>query len=88
MDHLLTLPSGQAVSLMLCGHTHGGQIRLPLIGPLVLPKMGRKYIEGWFRFGQLQLHVNRGIGAVGVPVPAQLPAGDFHHHSAFRLKSL
>ncbi len=73
VDHLLTLPSGQAVSLMLCGHTHGGQIRLPLIGPLVLPTMGRKYIEGWFRFGQLQLHVNRGIGAVGVPFRLNCP---------------
>ncbi|MFZ0336564.1 MAG: metallophosphoesterase [Terracidiphilus sp.] len=73
VDHLLTLSSGQAVSLMLCGHTHGGQIRLPLIGPLVLPTMGRKYIEGWFRFGQLQLHVNRGIGAVGVPFRLNCP---------------
>ncbi len=73
VDHLLKLPSGQAVSLMLCGHTHGGQIRLPLIGPLVLPTMGRKYIEGWFRFGQLQLHVNRGIGAVGVPFRLNCP---------------
>lgn len=73
VDHLLELPSGQAVSLMLCGHTHGGQIRLPLIGPLVLPKLGQKYVEGWFRFGQLQLHVNRGIGAVGVPFRLNCP---------------
>ncbi len=73
VDHLLKLPSGQAVSLVLCGHTHGGQIRLPLIGPLVLPVLGRKYVEGWFRFGQLQLHVNRGIGAVGVPFRLNCP---------------
>ena len=33
VDHLLTLPSGQAVSLMLCGHTHGGQIRVPVDRP-------------------------------------------------------
>lgn len=73
VDRLLTLASGQAVSLMLCGHTHGGQIRLPLIGPMVLPELGRKYVEGWFRFGQLQLHVNRGIGAVGVPFRLNCP---------------
>ena len=73
VDHLLTLPSGQAVSLMLCGHTHGGQIRLPLIGPVVLPQMGRKYVAGWFRFGQLQLHVNRGIGTVGLPFRLDCP---------------
>ena len=73
VDDLLTLPSGQAVSLMLCGHTHGGQIRLPLIGPLVLPQMGRKYVEGWFRFGRLQMHVNRGIGTVGLPFRLDCP---------------
>jgi predicted MPP superfamily phosphohydrolase len=58
---------------MLCGHTHGGQIRLPLIGPMILPQMGRKYVEGWFRFGRLQMHVNRGIGTVGVPFRLDCP---------------
>jgi uncharacterized protein len=73
VDHLLTLPSGQAVSLMLCGHTHGGQVRLPMMGPLILPKMGRKYVEGWFQFGRLQMHVNRGIGTVSLPFRLNCP---------------
>lgn len=73
VDDLLAMPSGQAVSLMLCGHTHGGQVRLPLIGPMILPRMGRKYVEGWFRFGRLQMHVNRGIGTVGVPFRLDCP---------------
>jgi hypothetical protein len=73
VDHLLTLPCGHAVSLMLCGHTHGGQVRLPLIGPMILPELGKKYVEGWFRFGQLQMHVNRGIGTVGVPFRLDCP---------------
>ena len=68
VDTLLTIPEGQAVSLMLSGHTHGGQVRLPLAGALILPPLGRKYIEGWFRFGDLQLYVNRGLGTVGLPV--------------------
>lgn len=72
-DTLLKQPPGQAVSLMLSGHTHGGQIRLPLLGPLVLPSLGRKYVEGWFRLGQMQLYVNRGIGAVGVPFRLNCP---------------
>jgi hypothetical protein len=58
---------------MLCGHTHGGQVRLPVIGPMILPEMGRKYVEGWFRFGRLQLHVNRGIGTVGLPFRFDCP---------------
>ncbi len=72
-DDLLALPAGRAVSLMLSGHTHGGQVRLPLIGPMDLPWLGRKYIQGWFRLGNLQLYVNRGLGTVGVPVRFNCP---------------
>jgi uncharacterized protein len=67
VDDLLATPAGRAVDLMLSGHTHGGQVRLPLIGAWTLPPMGRKYVAGWFRMGNLQLYVNRGIGTVGVP---------------------
>lgn len=56
------------VDLMLSGHTHGGQVRLPLIGALYTPPLGRRYVEGHFHLRNgLQLYVNRGIGAVGVP---------------------
>ncbi len=72
-DRLLKHPAGQAVDLMLSGHTHGGQIRLPFMHPLVLPPMGRKYIEGWFQLGGMQLYVNRGIGTIGVPFRFDCP---------------
>jgi predicted MPP superfamily phosphohydrolase len=61
------------VDLMLSGHTHGGQVRLPLIGPVVLPPVGRKYVHGLFRFENMQLYVNRGIGAVGLPFRLNCP---------------
>jgi predicted MPP superfamily phosphohydrolase len=73
VDTLLRLPEGQAVSLMLSGHTHGGQVRMPFVGPLALPPLGRKYVEGWFRFGNLKLYVNRGLGTVGIPVRFDCP---------------
>lgn len=73
VDRLLLHPSSSSVALMLCGHTHGGQIRLPWIGPLALPTMGQKYVAGWFRLGQMQLYVNRGIGTVGVPFRLNCP---------------
>jgi len=73
VDDLLTSPTGRAVSLVLSGHTHGGQVRAPLVGPLILPPLGRKYVEGWFRFGSLQLYVNRGLGTVGVPIRFNCP---------------
>lgn len=72
-DHLLTLPAGQAVDLMLSGHTHGGQIRLPLLSAMVLPPLGRKYVEGWFQLGSLQLYVNRGLGTIELPFRFNCP---------------
>jgi uncharacterized protein len=72
-DKLLTFPAGRAVAFMLSGHTHGGQVRLPLVTPLFLPTLGRKYVEGWFRFGAMQLYVNRGLGTVGFPVRFDCP---------------
>lgn len=61
------------VDLMLSGHTHGGQVRLPFLPPLHLPPMGVRYVEGYFRLGQTQLYVNRGIGTVGLPFRLNCP---------------
>jgi len=66
-------PAGQAVSLILSGHTHGGQIRLPFLGALVLPPMGQKYVEGWYQLGGMRLYVNRGIGTIGLPFRLDCP---------------
>lgn len=73
VDVLAKHPVGRSIALVLSGHTHGGQIRLPLIGPLRLPDGGRKYVEGWFPVGPMQLYVNRGIGAVGLPFRFDCP---------------
>ncbi len=53
----------------LAGHTHGGQVRFPFAGAVVLPKLGQKYDAGLYQIGstpdkQLQLYVNRGAGMV------------------------
>jgi predicted MPP superfamily phosphohydrolase len=58
---------GKNVDLVLSGHTHGGQVRIPGIRPLFLPPLGKIYTEGHYRVGSTQLYVNRGIGTVGVP---------------------
>ncbi|MFK8111409.1 MAG: metallophosphoesterase [Rubripirellula sp.] len=50
------------VSLMLAGHTHGGQGRLPLIGPLLSPSFhGSRYASGDFYKPPTTLHVSRGL---------------------------
>lgn len=72
-DDLLAHPAGKSIGLVLSGHTHGGQVRLPFVGALQLPPGGRKYVEGWFRLGNMQLYVNRGIGTIGVPFRFDCP---------------
>lgn len=48
--------------LMFAGHTHGGQIAFPIIGPVVAPsKYGVGYSSGTFQFDKLTMHVSRGL---------------------------
>jgi predicted MPP superfamily phosphohydrolase len=50
------------VDLMLAGHNHGGQIRLPLVGPVFMPsRYSRRFDRGFFRAGGTLLYVNEGI---------------------------
>jgi predicted MPP superfamily phosphohydrolase len=51
------------MNLMLSGHNHGGQIRLPVVGSLFVPSAySRRYDMGTFQEGSTVLHVNRGLG--------------------------
>ena len=55
----------QKVDLMLAGHTHGGQICPPGIGPLVCPsRHGTKYADGFFYHAPTMLHVSRGTASL------------------------
>lgn len=52
----------QNANLALAGHTHGGQLRFPLLGPIACPsRFGTRYACGVFRQGDTVLHVSRGI---------------------------
>lgn len=72
-DTVVAHPRGPLVDLMLSGHSHGGQVRLPFLGALHTPDGGQKYVEGLFRIGAMQLYVNRGIGTVGLPFRLNCP---------------
>jgi uncharacterized protein len=50
--------------LQVSGHSHGGQVVLPFIGPLVLPNYGRKYPSGSYMVGNMHQYTNRGLGMV------------------------
>ncbi|KGX91576.1 metallophosphoesterase [Pontibacillus halophilus JSM 076056 = DSM 19796] len=57
------------VDVMLAGHSHGGQIRLPFVGPLVTPPLAYTYTEGLYSIGTtgFQLYVSRGLGMTRLP---------------------
>src|SRR5215216_1424364 len=59
--------------LQLSGHTHGGQVVLPLIGPPFLPYMGRKYPLGLYKVGEMFQYTNRGVGMARVPLRINCP---------------
>ena len=59
----------EGVSLILSGHTHGGQVRFPFFGaPARLISKDFKYLRGRFERAGTQLYVSRGTGVIGLPV--------------------
>ncbi len=62
-DQFPELARWGTVDLVLAGHNHGGQIRLPIIGPVVMPsRYGCRYDRGVYRRGQTLMEVSQGIG--------------------------
>jgi uncharacterized protein len=66
-------PSAARPFLMLAGHTHGGQIRLPLV-PAVTPSGSGRYVSGLYRTSLGPLYVSRGVGASGPRLRYRCPA--------------
>jgi predicted MPP superfamily phosphohydrolase len=72
-DNVLAQGYGVLVDLMLSGHSHGGQVRLPILGAVHRVYGAEHYVQGLFQLGGMQLYVNRGIGTVGVPFRLNCP---------------
>ena len=51
-----------AWDLLLCGHTHGGQVCLPFIGAPFAPVLDKNYLAGLYRWEDRWLHITRGVG--------------------------
>ncbi|HSY58457.1 MAG TPA: metallophosphoesterase [Terriglobales bacterium] len=56
------------VNLCLAGHTHGGQVRLPFMNPLWLPRGSGRFLAGWYQENGSEMYVNRGLGWSLLPV--------------------
>jgi predicted MPP superfamily phosphohydrolase len=62
-------------ALCLSGHTHGGQIAIPILTPLfVRGLMRERYVRGAYQVGPVSLYVNRGIGMSGLRMRVNCPA--------------
>jgi len=57
----ISAPSAR-FDLQISGHSHGGQVRLPLLGAPVLPPYGQKYPMGLYHVGSMLQYTNRGVG--------------------------
>jgi hypothetical protein len=58
------------IDLYLAGHTHGGQIRLPLVGALFSSsRLGNRFIMGRYELGRTTLYTSRGVGLEGLGAP-------------------
>lgn len=65
--------SDKRIHLQLSGHSHGGQVRLPFYGPLVLPYLSWKYPMGLYNVDGMWLYTNRGLGTTNVPLRVNCP---------------
>ena len=67
-DEVARLP--HRILLQLSGHSHGGQVNLPIVGPPVLPWLGTKYPSGLqtVRDSTLLVYTNRGVGLIAPPL--------------------
>lgn len=68
------VPPGIRIDLMFSGHTHGGQVRLPVVGaPLAPTRYGAKYLGGLCHGPVSPVIVSRGVGMAGLPLRLAVP---------------
>ena len=72
-DYFPTMVELTPVQLQLSGHSHGGQVRIPALGPLRLPPWGRIYHTGLYELNGHFVYTGRGLGMVELPVRFNCP---------------
>jgi uncharacterized protein len=59
----ISAPTGR-FGLQMSGHSHGGQVILPVLGPPLIPRHARQYPVGRYQVGDMVQYTNRGVGTV------------------------
>lgn len=75
---IITKAVEKRINLVLVGDTHGGQVNIPVINPILeylkpLTKYGRKYTKGLFKIEETYLYVNSGVGTSVFPIRFNCP---------------
>lgn len=66
------IAASMGVPVVLAGHTHGGQVKLPFIGAPILPS-GFRFEKGFYTRKRSLMYVNRGLGLIAPPVRFRCP---------------
>ncbi|MCD4782921.1 MAG: metallophosphoesterase [Candidatus Eremiobacteraeota bacterium] len=69
-DIFLDKEFGKIPVTVLAGHTHGGQVNLPIIGAPIVPA---KFVRGFYKKGESLMYVNRGLGLIAPPIRFNCP---------------
>jgi predicted MPP superfamily phosphohydrolase len=72
-DHFPAMVKLTPVQLQLSGHSHGGQVRIPALGPVILPPCGRIYHTGLYELNGRFVYTGRGLGMVELPLRFNCP---------------
>ncbi len=72
-DYFPTMVKLTPVQLQLSGHSHGGQVRIPALGPVILPPWGRIYHTGLYELNGRFVYTGRGLGMVELPLRFNCP---------------
>jgi uncharacterized protein len=81
-DFAIHSDKSRRFDLQLSGHTHGGQVNLPYIGPVILPTYGKKFPSGLYKLDHMFLYTNRGLGTADLQIryncKAEITVFDLH----------
>lgn len=58
----INLVKNYDVNLVLAGHSHNGQIRIPFVGAFITPKGSKEYYDNYYKVGKTRLYISSGIG--------------------------
>ena len=74
-DYIATLLHDAPTSfdLAMCGHTHGGQVRLPGVGGFIVQVQDPRFVKGLVMEGEAAVYTSRGLGVVGLPFRVNCP---------------